>query len=59
MGGIWGESPPYPTLKSFQSKGQTWQYNVFLWDTLLDPGPFDQLLLLKQDERQNCHRADC
>jgi len=45
--GLWEVSHP-PTLKTYLFAGQKQHYNVFSQDNLLDPGPFDQLLLLKK-----------
>ena len=46
-----GESPP--NLEDLPLRRPKWQCNVLLHDNVLNPGPFDQLLLLKQ---KKCHR---
>ena len=45
--GIWWVTYPSPTLKICLFAGQKRRYNVFLKGNLLDPRPFDQLLLQK------------
>ena len=49
---VWGASPP--TLKICHCEGQKWQCNVTLQGSLLDPGPSDQILLLKKAMENFC-----
>ena len=46
----YGASQP-PTLKICDSAEQKQQYNVVLHGNLLDPEPFDQILLLKKRKK--------